>query len=283
MPGGIELESAEPEDLEAIAVQLKERMEAFALKEAPALEAIKAGRPKGGHWPQFANRERQLWAPLLTIARVCGREVEEGALEAAEAMAKTKAVVQADDPRVAKTIALAEVLGTFAEKRFLPGELVSALSETEAWGEALAEKQRKDNTGKAAASLVGHFLRQFRLQSRDRERNGTTYETAEALAKVRQHMPIAPQKSATSAASATQPMKMGSSGVADAPSQSATGRSTCATEPPSAASPNRAVADSNASGADTATRSATNGTGVNSASVADVADVADNSGTEEEL
>ena len=68
MPAGIELESAEPEDLEATAVQLKERMEAFALKEAPALEAIKASRPKGGHWPQFANRERQLWTPLLTIA-----------------------------------------------------------------------------------------------------------------------------------------------------------------------------------------------------------------------
>jgi hypothetical protein len=273
MPGGIELESAEPEDLEAIAIQLKERMEAFALKEAPALEAIKASRPKGGHWPQFANRERQLWTPLLTIARVCGCEVEQLALAAAEAMAKAKAVVQADDPRVAKTIALAELLGTWREKRFSPGDLVSALSETESWGESLAEKQRKDNTGKAAASLVGHFLRQFRLQSRDRERNGTTYETAEALAKARQHMPIAPQKSATSEASATQPMKMGSSGVADDLSQSTTGRSPSAT---GAARPIRAVAD-------IATRSPTPETRMNRDSVADVADVADIPGTVEDL
>jgi hypothetical protein len=145
LPNGIELESAEPEDLEAIAVQLKEVMEAFALKEGPALEAIKASRPKGGHWPQFANRERQLWTPLLTIARVCGCEVEQRALAAAEAMAGYKAVVQADDPRVAKTIALADVLGMVEVQRFSPSDL-EPLLETEAWGEALAEKQRKDNT-----------------------------------------------------------------------------------------------------------------------------------------
>jgi hypothetical protein len=258
-------------------------MEAFALKEAPALETIKASRPKGGHWPQFANRERQLWTPLLTIARVCGCEVEQRALAAAEAMAKAKAVVQADDPRVAKTIALAEVLGTLEQTQFLPGELVSALSETEAWGEALAEKQRQDDTGKAAANLVGHFLRQFRLQSRDRKRNGTTYETAEALAKARQHVPAGPQKSATSATSATQPMKMRPSEVLDAPSQSATAQSPSATWPASALPPNRAVVDRNPFVADITTRSATPETRMNSGSVADVADVADNSGTEEEL
>ena len=283
MPRGMELESAEPEDLEAIAVQLKERMEAFALKEAPSLEAIKASRPKGGHWPQFTNRERQLWTPLLTIARVCGSEVEQRALTAAAAMAGYKAAAQADDPSVAKTIALAEVLETVESQRFSPGDLVNALSETEAWGEALAEKKRKDDTGKAAASFVGQFLRQFRLQSRDRQRNGTTYKTAEAFAKARQHMPIAPQESATSAASATQAMKMGISGVADVLSQSATGRSRSATSQTSAARPIRALTESNDSVADIAAQSATPGTRMNSGSAADVADVADHLGIVEDL
>jgi hypothetical protein len=96
-------------------------------------------------------------------------------------------------------------------------------------------------------------------------------------------MPAAPQKSATSATPATQPMKIGSSGVADAPSQSATGRSQCAMGAASAVVLNQAFADSNASVADIATRSVINETRMNSGSVADVAVVADNLATEEEL
>ncbi|MGH9468506.1 MAG: DUF3854 domain-containing protein, partial [Terriglobales bacterium] len=220
MPAGVELESAEAEDLAPVVGPLKERCEAFALQSNDALRRLVADRPRGGYWPQFSNRERQLWTPLLTIARLCGPEIELRAVAAAELLAGRKAEAAADDPRAAKAIALLDVLGAVTTEKFSPGGLVSALAETEAWGEALAEKLRLDDTGKAAANLVGHFLRGFRLSSRERQRSGSLYVTAEARKKLRQHLPVQrtpeeleelrkrvlgpyPQKSATSATSAT--------------------------------------------------------------------------------
>jgi len=286
-PAQVELESAESEDLAPIAEPLRERMEAFALKAAPALEAVKANRPKGGHWPQFSNRERQLWTPLLSIARVCGPEAERRAVAAAELLAGRKAQAQADNPRAAKVVALAEVLAELKAEKFSPKDLVKALAETEAWGESLAEKHRKDNTGKAAANLVGHFLRDFRLESRERQRAGTLYSTAEALAKAEQHMPHTPQTTATSATSATRSMNTRGFGVADAvkfETASATRPIPSATRAVSWPMPNgAAVADARTPVADAErdfARSATLETPANHGVVADVADVAGKPGVQ---
>ncbi len=239
LPAGVELESAEPEDLVAVAAPLKERIEAFALQAAQAIEAVKASRPKGGHWPQFTTRERQLWTPPLTIARVCGPETERRAVAAAEELSGRKAEAAAENPRVAKTVALAEVLSAWPAEKFSPGDLVAALAETEAWGEALGEKLKKDDTRKAAANLIGHFVRDFRLLSRERPHGKTLYSTAEALAKATQHLPRTPKTSAASAAPAAEPPKSRGSQAADAPKPSA------APPPPSAATPSAANGQGN--------------------------------------
>ena len=231
LPAGMEMESAESEDIASIAAQLKEKMETFALQATEAIRAVQSARPKGGHWPQFTTRERQLWTPLLTIARAIGPEAECQAVAAAEVLVGRKAVATADDPRNAKTVALAEVLAEIKAEKFSPGDLVEALSETEAWGEVLAEKRRKDDTGKAASAYVGQFLKDFRLQSRERPHGKTRYQTAEALAAAERHMPRTPQISAATAASAARPTKSSHSVAADWQAGSAANNSRFAAEP----------------------------------------------------
>jgi len=211
-PAESTLLSSAAEDIEPFAALLKQRLEAFSLQAAPRLQGLRKNRPAGGYWPEFRNREAELWHPLLSIARTYGPKAEESALLAAHVLNQSKQVIQAGEHRTAQAWELIEVLEALATQRFRPIDLLERLAESEAWGEALAEKKNE----KAKAAAIGRFLGGFRLPSYTRSRAGSTYDRAEAIRVIGGHIPrTMSQVSSTPATSATNPVELLASSVAD--------------------------------------------------------------------
>ncbi|MFZ0641088.1 MAG: DUF3854 domain-containing protein [Candidatus Acidiferrales bacterium] len=273
LPENKTLLPAGADDLEPVAAPCRERLEAYALQIIQRLEELKRRRPTGGYWPEFRNREAELWHPLLTIARACGPEIELRALQAARAMSRAKQVIQADERQIAQGRELIEVLRGMSCQLFRPAELVGPLEESETWAEVLWEK--KDARIKAA--IIGRYISRFRICSRGRSRTGSFYDRLNTIDVISQHMPrilleTPPNKSATSVTPAKDPATSEGYGVTDR----LTGL-----QPK--------VPQASFSVATTADGLAHCGSGVNQkttgeyASCDTVTDVADNSGTEEDL
>jgi hypothetical protein len=205
-PATVTLLPASTDDVTPVALPLREKLEAFALQARGRLGTLVRERPPGGYWPEFRNREAEIWHPLLTIARACGPDVEKRALEAARILAKAKQSIQADERRIAQAGELADALRGMDCETFRPADLVESLETAETWGEVLSKK--KEPRLKAAA--IGRYLASFRIPSRDRQRSGSTYDRLETLEIVGRHIPLPhPEKSATGAAGAADPIKMG--------------------------------------------------------------------------
>ena len=263
-PAGIRLKPVKEKALRRAAEELRERLEAYALQMREPLAAAYDAAPDEGYWPALADREAELWEPLLLHARLAGPELEARALGAAIALSARKQQIQADDQRFALAGELLDALMRWGQEQFAPGDLVKMLDEAEHWGANLAEKH--DEKRKAAA--IGQFIRTLRLVSRKRTRTGTQYTTAEAIEKLQA---LAPEKTATSATSATGPEKPTVCAAAG-----------CAAKLPPAANGSALggpVADSARAIAVPPRPSATPEPLVNGGTVADVADVADNSGS----
>ena len=273
MPENKTLLSSGADDLEPVAAPLRERLEAYALQITQQLEKLKCKRPPGGYWPEFRNREAELWHPLLTIARVCGPMIELRALEAARAMSRAKQVIQADERQIAQGRELIEVLSGMTCQVFRPFDLVELLQESEIWAEVFGEK--KDARTKAA--IIGRYISRFRITNHGRSRRGTIYDRVKTIEVVSQHIPAIliekrPEKSATSVTPATDLANSEGYGGGDRPKglQAVVGQS-----PVNSA----AVADHiNPPYPDVQTENAGKST-----SCGTVTDVAVNSGTEEDL
>jgi len=183
---------------------------------------LRRGRPPGGYWPEFRNREAELWHPLLTIARVCGPDTERRALEAARSMSRAKQSIQADERHIAQGRELVEVLRGMDCQRFRPADVLKSLEESETWAEPLAEKRDE----RAKAALVGQYLRRFRLRSHSRCRTGSTYDRVETMDVIGRHIPPTQvEATATSATSATDYANTATSDVANATSRMVSGSS----------------------------------------------------------
>jgi hypothetical protein len=222
IPEGKTLLPATIDDIEPAAAPLREQLEAFALQMSQRLEELRCARPPGGYWPEFRNREAELWHPLLTIARVCGPDTERRALEAARAMSRAKQSIQADERHIAQGRELVEVLQGMDCKRFRPADVLRSLEESETWAGPLAEK-RED---RAKAALVGQYLRRFRLRSHSRSRTGSTYDRLETIDVIGRHIPPTQvETTATSTTSATDYADTTTSGVTDATSRALGGSS----------------------------------------------------------
>jgi hypothetical protein len=264
-PEGTRLKPVKEKSLRRDAEPIRERMEAYALQAHEALAAAYESEPDGGYWPALADREAELWEPLLHHARLAGIETETRALAAAESLSARKQQIQSEDQRFALAAELLDALSGWERATFAPGDLVPALENTDAWGARLAEKHE----GKSKAACVGQFIRTLRLPSRQRTRAGTQNSAAEAIEKLRT---LSPGKTATSATAATGPGKPMIFDVADAQG-----------EPPfrsnsSAEHFGNAVAGTSAAVAPEIHDSATSESRINGGAVAGVADVADNSG-----
>ena len=204
-PTNVTLLPASADDVGPVAVLLREKLEAFALQVRERLETLAYQRPPGGYWPEFRNREAEIWHPLLTIARACGPEIEKRALEAARILTKAKQSIQADERRVAQARELVDVLCVMDCEIFRPADLVELLETAEAWSEVLSKKEGP----RLKAAAIGRYLIGFRIPSRERQRSGSIYNRLETLEIIGRHVPLLHlEKSATGATGATDPIGM---------------------------------------------------------------------------
>lgn len=210
-PAGLRLKPVKEKLLRQAADALRERLEAYGHQAREVLASAYERAPDGGYWPALADREAELWEPLLYHARLAGPEVEERALAAAVAFSARKQEIQSEDHRFALAAELLDALIEREEVMFAPGDLVPALEGGETWGARLADKHET----KSKAAAVGQFICTLRLPTRHRTRTGTQYRTAEAIERLRT---LSPGKTATSATVATEPAESMVSGAADAQS-----------------------------------------------------------------
>jgi hypothetical protein len=164
---------------------LREIIEAYAEQSPTVLTKLYDEEPDAGYWPQLQDREAELWGPLLTHARLIGPDCEARLLEVASRFSRGKLQIQAQDHNVALIVELLEALGQLSGPRFVPGDLVTLLSEQDGWGERMSSC--RDDRARAAA--IGRFLARFRLSSREHTKKGTSYIVKEAIAKLSAHVP----------------------------------------------------------------------------------------------
>lgn len=192
---------------------LREKLEAYAAQFRDELQNLYDTEPDGGYWSQLDGREEELWGPLLFHAKLAGSDTEKRALAIAQRFSRQKAELAVEvDRTAALATELLEVLSEQESDTFSPGELLSGLAQKEVWGEKLASCQ----TDKARVVAIGSFLRNFRLQSRTREKHGTRYDRREACEVIGRHTP------ATDTRHATEPANMRVPGVATGGNRDAT-------------------------------------------------------------
>lgn len=263
-PSGARLKSARHTAVRRAAEEFRDRLEAYQVQARDSLAAQYSAMPDEGYWPRLNDREAEIFEPLLLHARRAEPEIEKRALEAALALSRRKQEIQAEDQEFTLARELLEALEQHQPAIFTPGDLLELLSETEGWGARLAEKHEE----KAKAAQVGLFIRKLRLHSRQRTRQGTRYDTNEALGKLRA---IVPDKPATPATPATEAEKSMGYGVAGRQENLPPPLAAPATESAGVAGAGRPVAGGQSAPATPKTR-------VNGGSVAGVAGVAGFSG-----
>lgn len=166
------------------AAPLREMLESYSLQYRAQLSQLYENEPDAGYWPSITNREAELWGGMLIHARVAGPIIESELLQVFETFTRGKRAIQAEDWQIGRTIALCEAIRQTVTERFIPGTLLEHLEDSEAWVSTFAKA--KDD--KAKAARIGRFLQSFRLK-RIRERQGSSYSRAEALAALTAHVP----------------------------------------------------------------------------------------------
>lgn len=183
--------STRPRALERDAQPLRRLLEAYALQARATLIQLYEAEPDAGYWPMIANREGELWGPLLIHARVAGPELEGRLLEVVQDFTGQKREIQADDWRVARAIALRDAIQKQPEfTHFYPADLLPELNVSEAWTTAFAKIRDSDgDAGKREKAVkVGKFLSTFRLKSK-RDSHGSSYPRDEAIRQLTAHIP----------------------------------------------------------------------------------------------
>lgn len=159
-------------------------LKAFALQYKAELEALYEKMPDESYWPQFRDREAELFTPLLIAAKLAGDPIENKMVQVASKCSSRKQKIAIDEtPDLAAIEELALVAGNLAEdqERMQTAELVEPLRNCEGyWAKRLKggeENKRSD------ASAIGSFLKRFRerLGKKTRTEHGTTYDAEELL------------------------------------------------------------------------------------------------------
>jgi len=175
--------------LERDAKPLRHLLEAYALQARETLTQLYEQEPDEGYWPTITDREAELWGPLLIHARLSGFEVESQLLKVVESFTQSKREIQADDWRVARSIALLKSIKHQPEfAHFYPADLLPDLNDSEAWAAVFAKIGDGDAGKREKAVKVGKFLRTFRLKPK-RESRGSSYPRDEAIKQLTAHIP----------------------------------------------------------------------------------------------
>lgn len=242
-PAGVRLNSSREHRVRLVSAPLRNKIEAQAEHLREAARQLYELEPETSYWADLSDREAELWTPLLTIARIAGPIFESRALELAQAFSRTKAEQQAEEREAALTQEVFEVLLTWHEELFAPGDLVKSLEEDDTWGEILAGKKNE----KEKAAAVGRFFRRFRPESRKRSHGKTRYERTQVLEKL---APYIPAGTAPSAPSAPEPLE-------SLPYEGADGPGTAGADETRSTALSHSGADQSIAGADAKTLSAT--------------------------
>ena len=186
--------------LERDAKPLRRLLEAYGLKAKITLTELYEAEPDAGYWPMITDREAELWGPLLIHARVAGPDIEARLLEVIQVFTQGKREIQADDWRIARTIALRDAIQKQPEfSHFYPADLLRELDESEAWAPVFAKVGDGDAGKREKAVKVGKFLRTFRLKPK-RENRGSSYSRGEAIKQLTAHIPEGADRDTTSEA-----------------------------------------------------------------------------------
>ncbi len=181
-PANVRLRSARAKAIRPEADHLREACEAYALQWREELVRLYEEEPDEGYWPVLADRELELFGPLLLHARIGG--IEKRALKVVKAFAGRKLDLQGQEQDFSLARELCEALIEFEGERFSCKELLGRLQDKESWGTRLAQAKNP----KAAVTSIGAFLGRFNLPSREHARTGTTYEKAETIEKVSSYL-----------------------------------------------------------------------------------------------
>jgi hypothetical protein len=159
-------------------------LEAYSVQAQAFLKKAYDEEPDAGYWPELADREAELWGPLLVHARLIAPELEFRLLAAANNYSKEKQEIQRQDRNIALASELLDVVLHYEGEEFTPGDLVGQLAEKDGWAE---EMSKRDEKGRAAS--VGRFLAAFRLPRKKHTRRGTAYKKSEVISKMSAHIP----------------------------------------------------------------------------------------------
>ncbi len=173
------------------------RLEAYAIQSPDALRRLYEAEPDCGYWPSITDREAELWGPLLIHARLAGPDAEAKLLAVVAKFTAEKAEIKSADSKIAQAIALLDAVSKHPDTSFTPGDLLSTLAQSEAWGKTLAEAKGRDNDSVRInqAAKVGYFLRNFRLQGKKNSIGKIAYDRQAAIACLSAHVPQNPPNS----------------------------------------------------------------------------------------
>ena len=198
-PKGHERKSTRDRAIQKDAQVLVQQLEAYAIQAKDALRQLYDAEPDAGYWPSIADREAELWGPLLIHARLIGPQTEARLLAVANNSGQQKADIQLSEAHIAQTIDLLDAIKNVAGEYFTPGDLVETLLESEAWAKTMAEVKGHDQQSitKAKAAKVGYFLRRFRLQNKKNNQGSMAYNRLAAIKCLAAHVPSTPNKHST--------------------------------------------------------------------------------------
>jgi hypothetical protein len=180
--------------LQRDAKHLRLQLEAYNLQAAEKLRELYDREPDAGYWDSIADREAELWGPLLIHARLAGPEAEGKLLAVVDKFGEEKAAIKSQDWKIAQTVDLLDAITKHSVSTFTPGELVPSLLKSEAWAKKMAEVKGRDDDSilVARAAKVGYALRQFRLKGRMNSAGRMAYDRQAAIDCLSAHVPSNP-------------------------------------------------------------------------------------------
>lgn len=167
------------------------QLEAYALQFSDSLLRLYEAEPDSGYWPSIADREAELWGPLLIHARLAGPDSEAKLLAVVDKFSEEKAEIKSADWTIAQTIAMLDAISRHPDSTFTPGDVLPILAQSEAWSRTLAEAKGRDDDSirVSRAAKIGYFLRRFRLRGKKNSSGHMAYETKVAIACLYAHLP----------------------------------------------------------------------------------------------
>lgn len=166
-----------------VAPVLRKKLIDYANQNKETLRRSYDDEPDEGYWPEFENREADLWGVLLIHSRLCG--VEDRFLKIAREYSRGKLNLKGtNDTRVLRAIELKEVLEERSEIEIQPSEIMYDLTLRELWGDDLSNMK----SDKSRSRSIGVFMTSFHGPP-SRKGGGSFYKRERLIKSIEDHIP----------------------------------------------------------------------------------------------